>query len=107
MRKAEPKTSTPPRVIVVIHVEIMAPHGKPIFDEMVWHVAADWRSAETFIRQCKMVPFSWWKLQQFKVGSFVDDPPTRLYSHTGRRLNNPPHRFAMNQWEKWEQREQQ
>ncbi len=107
MRETKPKTSPTRRVIVVIHVEIMAPHGEPSIDEMVLHVSSNWRTAEKYIRETIVAPYSWWKLQQFTLDRRIDDPPTRLYSHTGRKLKNPPYRFAIKQWEKWQKREEQ
>jgi len=81
---------------VVIHCEFMGTSDAPRMDEMVFHVASTRRAAERYIKSRFVSPFSWWQVQNYRVDiDEVDEVNTLFYSHKGRQMKSPPHKFAM------------
>ncbi len=83
-------------VWVIIHCEWMGGSKSPRIDEMIFDIASSLREAEKYIRRGAVMPYSWWKLQAFPVDVSVDGMPSKtlIYTHTGRRVKDPPWNLA-------------
>ena len=83
-------------VFAIVHCEYGGSLPHPYVDEALFHVASSLSAAEKYIKIHFVDPFSWWKIEEFRIDEANDEPlSTTVYTHTGRQVTRPPFKYAL------------
>ena len=88
-------------IFAVVHCEFGGSLPHPYVDEALFHVASSLSAAEKYIKIHFVDPFSWWRIQEFRIDDPNDEQlSSTVYTHTGRQVRRPPFKYALHYYKR-------